>query len=93
MKRLASGVLIAVAASSAVPAAAFAASAEQITPVVASVLNAPQPVLATDGRQHLAYELILTNGNRTAATATVRRIDALSGRRVVGSLAVRDWRQ
>jgi hypothetical protein len=88
MRRVKSLVLIALAAAFAVPAPAPASDTlEQITPVVAYVLNPPQPVLASDGRQHLAYELILTNANRTAATATVRRIDALSGRRVVGSLA------
>jgi Peptidase family M23 len=89
LSRSSSAVLIAVAVAFAMTGAAStsAAATEQITPVVASVLNAPEPVVATDGRQHLAYELILTNSNRTAATATVQRIDALSGRRVVGSLA------
>ena len=33
----------------------------QVTPVVASVLAAPVPVPATDGKDHLAYELQLTN--------------------------------
>ena len=31
------------------------------TPVLASVLAAPVPVPATDGRVHLAYESVLTN--------------------------------
>jgi hypothetical protein len=31
------------------------------TPVTASVLADPTPVAATDGRVHLAYELLLTN--------------------------------
>jgi hypothetical protein len=32
-----------------------------VTPVIASVVAAPVPVLATDGKTHLAYELALTN--------------------------------
>jgi peptidase M23-like protein len=31
------------------------------TPVIASVVSAPVPVPATDGKDHLAYELLLTN--------------------------------
>lgn len=33
----------------------------KVTPVLASVVAAPVPVPATDGKQHLAYELQLTN--------------------------------
>ncbi len=33
----------------------------QVTPVVASVVSAPIPVSATDGKDHLAYELQLIN--------------------------------
>ncbi|WP_313888611.1 hypothetical protein [Mycolicibacterium sp. CBMA 226] len=32
-----------------------------VTPVLADVVAAPVPVPATDGRVHLAYELLLTN--------------------------------
>ncbi|MBV8940242.1 MAG: M23 family metallopeptidase [Solirubrobacterales bacterium] len=56
-----------------------------MTPVVASVLAAPEPVPATDGRKHLVYELILTN--RGAPSVTVKRIQVLSAGRVIGSLA------
>ena len=66
-------------------APASAAPPDQLTPVVASVLAAPEPVPATDGRKHLVYELILTN--RGAASATVKRIQVLSEGRVIGSLA------
>lgn len=31
------------------------------TPLTASVISRPQPVKGTDGRYHLAYELLLTN--------------------------------
>lgn len=42
--------------------ASSAGSAEPIvTPVLADVVAAPVPVPATDGRVHLAYELLLTN--------------------------------
>ncbi|MEZ0053396.1 hypothetical protein ABIA30_004425 [Mycobacterium sp. MAA66] len=34
-----------------------------VTPVLAEVLAAPVPVPATDGRTHLAYELLLTNAS------------------------------
>src|ERR1700693_670319 len=32
-----------------------------LTPIVGSVLASPMPVAATDGKTHLAYELVLTN--------------------------------
>lgn len=47
------------------------------TPVIGSVLAAPIPVPATDGRTHLAYELILTNMQSDNATLT--SVSALSG--------------
>ncbi|MBU9762395.1 M23 family metallopeptidase [Mycobacterium sp. TNTM28] len=57
-----------------------------VTPVVGSVLAAPIPVAATDGRTHLAYELMLTNtspGNVTldslSATTGDRKLLTLSG--------------
>jgi hypothetical protein len=53
VRRLAPSVLIAVAAASGLPSGASAAPPDQITPVVASVLAAPEPVVATDGRKHL----------------------------------------
>lgn len=56
------------------------------TPVIGSVLAAPIPVPATDGRTHLAYELMLTNplsGNVTLDAVSVmdgdRRMLTLSG--------------
>jgi hypothetical protein len=45
------------------------AAEEVYTPVVASALNAgTRPVMGTDGKQHLVYELVLTNASRIAAT-------------------------
>jgi len=45
------------------------AAEEVYTPVVASALNAgTRPVMGTDGKQHLVYELVLTNASRIVAT-------------------------
>lgn len=41
--------------------AAGGSAGDQLTPLIASVLAAPHPALATDGRVHLAYELLLLN--------------------------------
>lgn len=49
------------------------------TPLLARVVAAPVPVPATDGRTHLAYELLLTNALNqevTLQTVTVRGGDA-----------------
>jgi hypothetical protein len=50
--------------------ALMAGAAEDVyTPVVVSALNPnTQPVVGTDGKQHLVYELVLTNASRTLAT-------------------------
>jgi hypothetical protein len=53
--------------------------------VTASVLATPEAVLADDGRQHLAYELTLSN--RAATKVTVKSIQVLAGERVVGGLS------
>jgi Peptidase family M23 len=48
------------------------------TPLIGSVIAAPIPVPATDGRTHLAYELTLTNtlsGNTTVNALTARAGD------------------
>ena len=37
------------------------AAIPQFTPITASVLAAPQPVSATDGRRHLVYEVLVQN--------------------------------
>lgn len=67
--------------------AAAAAPVDRFTPIAAEVLAAPEPVLASDGRQHLAYELVLVNHSFPGATVTVRSVRALAGGRVVGALA------
>ena len=72
-----------------------------VTPVVGSVLAEPVPVAATDGRTHLAYELMLTNTSpgvvtlNSLSTATGdRKLLTLSGdslkywTRAIGNSAV-----
>ena len=67
---------------------AAAATAEQFTPVTASVVAPPHPVLASDGRRHLAYELLLINRSfNPPAQVTLRGVQALAGGKVVGSLS------
>jgi hypothetical protein len=43
---------------------------DQLTPVIASILATPHPALATDGRVHLAYELLLLNVISSDVTIT-----------------------
>jgi Peptidase family M23 len=67
------------------------AAAEQFTPVTASVVAPPQPVLAADGRRHLAYELLLINRSfNPPAEVTLWSVKALAGGKVVGSLSGRN---
>lgn len=47
----------------------------RFTPVTAATLTSPAPVLGTDGKVHLAYELVLTNA--TGATFRLDRLDVL----------------
>lgn len=80
--------LVALLAVLATTPLATAAAPEEFTPVTASVVSAPQPVLASDGRVHLAYELLLINRSfAPPAQVTVRKVEALAGGRVVSSLS------
>lgn len=70
-----------------VAAPAGAAPAERWTPVIATVVAPPQPVQASDGRTHLAYELLLINRSFNPPTEiTVRGVEALAGGKVVESV-------
>jgi hypothetical protein len=60
---------------------------QQTTPVVGSVIASPEPVLTSNGRNELAYEIQLTN--RLESTVTVHSIEALAGGKVVEKLAGR----
>src|ERR1700692_338646 len=56
-----------------------------VTPIVGSVLASPMPVAATDGKTHLAYELVLTN--TSSQDVTVTSVAAVSGGRTLLSLS------
>ncbi|MBB2959091.1 M23 family metallopeptidase [Pseudoclavibacter helvolus] len=60
------------------------ATGEQFTPVVVSALAAPIPVLGTDERIHLAYELQLTNGS--PSKVKIQAVEASSGGTVLQEL-------
>jgi hypothetical protein len=66
---------------------AGAATADHFTPVAARVLHAPEPVLGSDGRRHVEYELILTDDSFPPATETVKSIQATAGGRVLATLS------
>jgi len=50
------------------------------TPLFVTVISAPAPVLATDGRRHLAYELTLENNTGTRAEVESVTVRAKGGR-------------
>ena len=56
-----------------------------VTPLLASVIAAPIPVPATDGKVHLAYELLLTNVLNQALTLT--SVDVRAGDQTLLNLA------
>jgi CubicO group peptidase (beta-lactamase class C family) len=58
---------------------------EQLTPVVGNPIASPEPVLTSNGRRQLAYELQLIN--RSSSTVTVSKLEALAGGKVVQKLA------
>jgi hypothetical protein len=66
-------------------AAAAAPEREQLTPVIGNAIAEPEPVLASNGRRELAYELQLIN--RTQSTVTVRSLEALANGKVVQKLS------
>ena len=80
-------VLLAACSSGSTPASSITPGPPAVaTPLIGTVLAAPIPVPATDGRTHLAYELQLTNalgGNATLETLTAsagdRQLLSLSG--------------
>jgi hypothetical protein len=87
---LAIAVLVSSLAAFAAAPLAGAATADHFTPVAAEVLATPESVLGSDGRQHVEYELILTNHSFPPATETVKSIKALAEGakgKVVGSFS------
>jgi hypothetical protein len=67
------------------PFASAAPEREQLTPVIGNAISEPEPVLASNGRRELAYELQLIN--RTQSVVTVRKLEALAGGTVVEKLS------
>lgn len=53
-----------------------------LSPVGFLIVDEPAPVVGTDGRNHLAYELLLTN--QSALDVTVVSIQAVTGGRPIG---------
>lgn len=57
-----------------------AATTDQFTPLSARVLHAPEPVRGGDGREHLAYELVVTNNSAfPPRPITLREVVAFTG--------------
>ena len=62
------------------------AATDVVTPLVATPLASPNPVLGSDDRTHLAYEIVLMNMAPSAVTVEkVETLDAESGA-VLGTL-------
>lgn len=76
---LVASLLLAVAPAAAAPGNA---SPKEFTPVVGEVLREPEPVLASDGHVHLAYELLVINRpvveyGFVSAAASLKRVQVL----------------
>ncbi len=65
------------------PATATAPTA--VTPVIASTLSTPVAVSATDGKTHIAYELLLTN--TMLSPTTIHSVKATAGGRTLFELS------
>jgi hypothetical protein len=76
---LALGTLLVGAASANAGEARKQGAASQLTPLLVSATNAPLAVLASDGRMHLEYDLILTNVFPTSLTLTSLDVTAADG--------------
>src|SRR3984893_7083458 len=64
-----------------------AVAADQFTPVIVSALNpSTEAFLATDGKHHVVYELVLINANPTPAT--IQKIEVLESTESPHALAV-----
>ena len=57
-------------------AAPARAAVPQFTPISASVLATPEPVIATDGRRHVLYEILVQNTTDTSVTVLSLRVRA-----------------
>ncbi|MBS1883844.1 MAG: M23 family metallopeptidase [Actinobacteria bacterium] len=65
-----------------------AATTDNFTPLSAQVLHAPEPVRGGDGREHLAYELVIANDSVFPPHAvTVRKVIVKAAGKVVQTVA------
>jgi hypothetical protein len=65
-----------------------AAAEDHFTPLSARVLHAPEPVRGGDGREHLVYELVVSNESAfPPGPVTVRKVVATTGGKPVETLA------
>ncbi|PJJ65546.1 M23 family metallopeptidase [Compostimonas suwonensis] len=65
--------------------AAYSAEQDAYSPITVDVTNDPVPVKATDGRIHMAYELLITNA--TSGDVTIESVDAVAGSSTLQSLS------
>jgi hypothetical protein len=80
------GFALALAALSVAPGPA--AAEDHFTPLSARVLHAPEPVRGGDGREHLVYELVVSNESAfPPRPVTVRKVVARAGGKPVETLA------
>lgn len=53
---------------------------DALSPLVATPIAAPNPVLGADDKTHLVYEIVLTNmGSTTVGLDMIQTLDAMSG--------------
>ena len=64
--------------------AATLGSGEVYSSIAIQVIAPPDPVLGADGRQHLAYELLIVNP--TALLVTLESVAAVAGERTLAEL-------
>jgi hypothetical protein len=81
--------VLALAAAAALAVAPASARAEDhFTPLPARVLHAPEPVRGGDGREHLVYELVLSNAAAfPPGPVTVRKVVATAAGKPLETLA------
>ena len=75
--RIATLCRMAVVTSVALAAASPARAEEVLAPLVAMPVAQPRPVLATDAKQHLAYEIVLLN--LAGTPVALKKVEALDG--------------
>ena len=61
-----------------------AAPADQMTPLLLAVNDAPVPFNASDGRTHLVYELAMTNFS--SGDASIQKVEVIGGDVVLQTL-------